>query len=127
MVINYIENSHRIGYYSHADVYLNLSYEESFGLTSIEAMSCGTPVVAYDSTALKESIDFNTGISVPKGNLIEIRGAIDLILYRRKTHDYFSHCIKRVKELFCRQSSSDSYINLFELILKNNSNEVSDL
>jgi glycosyltransferase involved in cell wall biosynthesis len=127
VVINYIESSELIEYYSHADVYLNLSYEESFGLTSIEAMSCGTPVVAYDSTALKESIDFNTGISVPKGNLIEIRGAIDLILYRHKTHDYFSHCIKRVKELFCRQSSSDSYINLFELILKNNSNEVSDL
>ncbi len=127
VVINYIESSELIEYYSHADVYLNLSYEESFGLTSIEAMSCGTPVVAYDSTALRESIDVNTGISVPRGNLIEIREAIDLILYRGNTHDYFSHCIKRVKELFCRQSSSNSYINLFELILKNNSNEVSDL
>lgn len=128
VLINYIEGSELIEYYSHADVYLNLSYEESFGLTTIEAMACGTPAVVYDCTALKESIDFNTGISVPKGNLIELRRAIDLILYRRETHDFFTHCIKRVHDLFCRQSNAHTYIDLFEsLLTEKQSNELSDL
>lgn len=29
---------------------------------TIEALACGTPVIAYDNTAIKELIDNNTGI-----------------------------------------------------------------
>lgn len=42
--------------YSAADVYLNLSHFESFGLTNLEAFACGTPVISYDSGGLKESV-----------------------------------------------------------------------
>ena len=40
--------------YSAADVYLNLSYEETQGLTTIEAMACGTPVVTFKTWGHKE-------------------------------------------------------------------------
>ena len=40
--------------YNTAFVFLNLSISESFGLTSAEALSCGTPVISYDLTASKE-------------------------------------------------------------------------
>ena len=36
------------GFYRSGDVFLHLSREESFGNVYIEAMSCGTPVVAHD-------------------------------------------------------------------------------
>ena len=35
--------------------------EETFGLTTVEAMSCGTPVVVYDSTASPELVTIETG------------------------------------------------------------------
>jgi glycosyltransferase involved in cell wall biosynthesis len=43
--------------YSAADVYLNLSCEETMGLTTVEALACGTPVIVYNKTALPEFVD----------------------------------------------------------------------
>lgn len=40
--------------YSMADVLLHLSLYEGFGLTVLEAMQCGTPVVASDTSSLPE-------------------------------------------------------------------------
>ena len=52
--------------YSAADVLLSLSYEETFGLTILEAMSCGTPAVVYANTAQPELISSSTGAVVTK-------------------------------------------------------------
>lgn len=40
--------------YSAADVFFNPSREETFGLTSLEAVLCGTPAVVYAGTACEE-------------------------------------------------------------------------
>lgn len=40
--------------YTAADVYVNPSVEESFGLTAVEAHACGTPAVVYKDTACEE-------------------------------------------------------------------------
>jgi putative colanic acid biosynthesis glycosyltransferase len=40
--------------YSSMDVFFNPSSEETFGLTSIEAMACGIPAVLYDVSASRE-------------------------------------------------------------------------
>ena len=42
--------------YSAADVYAGPSLAETFGLVYIEAMACGTPVVAFDCTAVPEVV-----------------------------------------------------------------------
>lgn len=43
--------------YSAADVFVAPSKMEAFGKTLIEAMACGTPVVAFDATGPKDIID----------------------------------------------------------------------
>lgn len=43
--------------YTAADVYVSPSREETFGMTVIEAMACGTPAIVYDSTALPEIVN----------------------------------------------------------------------
>lgn len=47
--------------YSAADVFVSTSKEESFGLVTIEAMACGTPVIVYNSTACAEAVDETSG------------------------------------------------------------------
>lgn len=43
--------------YSASDVVVVPSHEESFGQVALESLACGTPVVAFDTTGLKDIID----------------------------------------------------------------------
>ena len=47
---------------------MNLSVEESFGLTTAEALACGVPAIVYNSTACPEIVSSDTGIVVEKNN-----------------------------------------------------------
>lgn len=47
--------------YSIADVFVNPSKEETMGLTSVEAISSGTPAIVYNRTALPEFINVYNG------------------------------------------------------------------
>ncbi len=48
--------------YSCADIFVTPSYQESFGQTTIEAMSCGIPVIAYPSGIAPEIINDSNGV-----------------------------------------------------------------
>lgn len=53
--------------YTAADVYVNPSAEETFGMTAMEARCCGTEAVVYQGTACEEIVNRFGGIAVPKG------------------------------------------------------------
>jgi alpha-1,6-mannosyltransferase len=48
-----------------ADVVLAPGPIETFGLAALEALACGTPVVAADTSALREVLGHGAGIAVP--------------------------------------------------------------
>lgn len=50
--------------YSEADVFVNPSREETFGMTTVEAESCGTPAIVYKGTACEEIVKMQGGIAV---------------------------------------------------------------
>ncbi len=54
-------------WYSVADVYVNPSVEETFGMTAMEARCCGTEAIVYEDTACEEIVDTFGGIAVPRG------------------------------------------------------------
>ncbi len=61
--------------YSAADVFVNPSLEETFGMTTLEAQCCGTPAVVYQGTACQEIAEQFGGIAVPRG-AAQLRDAI---------------------------------------------------
>ena len=68
-------------YYTAADVCVIPSHYEPFGLVAIEAMACGTPVVASDVGGLKFTVvPEETGLLVPPQNQGAFAEAIDRIL-----------------------------------------------
>ncbi len=50
--------------YTAADVFVNPSKEETFGLTTLEALSCGTPAIVYENTACEEVAQMYGGLVV---------------------------------------------------------------
>lgn len=52
-------------------LHLNFVYREPFGLSPIEAMACGTPVIAADYGAMRETIDPSTGFLVKTPEEVE--------------------------------------------------------
>jgi len=68
-------------YYTAADVCVIPSHYEPFGLVAIEAMACGTPVVASDVGGLKFTVvPEETGLLVPPQDVDGFAMAIDRIL-----------------------------------------------
>ena len=53
--------------YTAADLYLNPSVDETFGMTVLEASCCGTHAVVYEGTACQEVADLCGGTAVPQG------------------------------------------------------------
>jgi putative colanic acid biosynthesis glycosyltransferase len=105
-----------VNLYSAADIFLNLSVEETFGLTTAEALSCGTPVIAYNSTASPEVIDEKTGIIVNKNDYNGLINAVEEIRNFGKKH-YSDACRERVVNLFKIENKHADYFNLYmELI-----------
>lgn len=52
--------------YTAADVFVNPSVEETFGMTPIEAQACGTPTIVYENTACAEVAAQNGNKVVPQ-------------------------------------------------------------
>ncbi len=68
-------------YYAAADVCVVPSHYEPFGLVAIEAMSCGTPVVASDVGGLQFTVVPEvTGLLAPPQDVAAFAAAIDRIL-----------------------------------------------
>jgi glycosyltransferase involved in cell wall biosynthesis len=65
--------------YRGADVLLMTSRSEGFGLPVLEAMACGTPVVAFDNTALPEVVG-DAGVLVRDGDVDALAEAVGDLL-----------------------------------------------
>lgn len=103
--------------YSMADVYLNMSLEESFGKVSAEALMCGTPVIAFDSTANPEIIGENCGYVLGKFDEKKIIEKLCQIKQRKK-QSYTEHCIKYGREKFNIKENSQCYMDLYKMMEK---------
>ncbi|MCB0001647.1 MAG: glycosyltransferase [Anaerolineae bacterium] len=68
-------------YYSAAEVVVMPSHYESFGMVALEAMACGTPVIASRVGGLKFAVVHGyTGLHVPVANPNALAGAITRVL-----------------------------------------------
>jgi glycosyltransferase involved in cell wall biosynthesis len=112
-----------------------VQWEEAFGMTTIEAMACGTPVIGFARGAMPEIIiDGTTGFLVnssiddQRGNYLTkqsgqagIEEAIDR-LYGLTENDYKQMrkaCRDRVEHCFTTDSMVDGYLKAYETVLKN--------
>lgn len=101
-----------IQWYSAADVYINFSIEETFGLVVAEAMACGTPAIVMNSTACPEVVDNDTGFVVDPFDFEAVKDAIEKIKTKGKKA-YSLKCKERIHSLFDVKRMQKEYLELY--------------
>lgn len=102
--------------YSAADVFVNPTYEDNFPTVNLEALACGTPVIAYNTGGCREQILSNCGNIVPRGNIVKLKEEIEQICKEEKN---IEACKESVKH-FEKQKAYKNYLDLFSDMLSKN-------
>jgi putative colanic acid biosynthesis glycosyltransferase len=102
-------------YYAMADVFVTPSIAETFGMVVAEALSCGTPCIVNNSSALPELVDDTVGfvISNTTGEYVK---AINLILSKPKIN-YREATLEKAKQ-FDIKLHLKSYYDLYKQKIK---------
>ena len=104
------------GYYAGADVFINPTLEDNFPTTNIEALACGTPVVAYNTGGSPEAVSPETGLVVEKGNVAELAAAVETVCTNGRAA-YFANCRRRAEERYDKNKCFGEYLQLYEGML----------
>jgi D-inositol-3-phosphate glycosyltransferase len=106
-------------YYAAADVFVTTPWYEPFGITPLEAMACGTPVIGSNVGGVKYSVeDGVTGYLVPPNDPDKLAGQLSLVLQNpellKKMKDA---AIRRVNSMFTWAKVAELMASLYERIL----------
>ncbi|MBD2603155.1 glycosyltransferase family 4 protein [Scytonema hofmannii FACHB-248] len=106
--------------YSAADVMLVPSLQESFGQTASESLACGTPVVAFNSTGLKDIVDHEQNGYLAKPYEVEdFAKGITWVLENAERHQKLSfYAREKAEREFTLQLQARRYSALFQEILR---------
>lgn len=97
--------------YTAADVFVNPTYEEVFGLVNVEALACGTPVITYNTGGSPEIVNDLSGRVVDCG---DVDGLALAIKEFSATPDV---CIENAKK-FDKKERFIEYTDLYKELLK---------
>ena len=116
VLAGYVPDADLAALYSGARGFVYPSLYEGFGLPVLEAMQCGTPVIASDSTSLPEVVG-DAGLLVPPTDA----DALSEALLRLATHDELAAELRRRSRsraaLFSWERTAEATVRAYEEML----------
>lgn len=106
-------------YYSAADFFIMPSFQEAFAQTPMEAMACGTPVIAYPCSGTKDLIRSFNGIVCADFTVEALFDAIKEAM--NKQYDR-NHIRDFLVDNFSYRLIAKQYVQLYEEILRKENN-----
>ena len=88
-----------------------ISFEEPFGLSVVEAMCCGTPVVAFNRGSMPELIRHGK-----TGYLIDTLEEAEAVVHQ-VSNLHRIECRQWATAMFSKEKMTDEYLRLYEQIL----------
>jgi D-inositol-3-phosphate glycosyltransferase len=107
-------------YYSAADIFVTTPWYEPFGMTPIEAMACGTPVVGSNVGGIKFSVlDGKTGYLVPPNDPDALAERLAHLYRRPRLLEVFGRqAVRRSSHLFAWPKVAASVAAVYEDVLR---------
>jgi glycosyltransferase involved in cell wall biosynthesis len=107
-------------------IYLSLDINPACPNTVIEALACGSPVVAFDTGSLKELVPAGGGIIVPYGSdpwklgYPDVDALVDAILKVKMNYAYYSANARKVsEERYSIKDMTGKYLEVIKKLVKN--------
>ena len=104
-------------YYAAADIFISTPWYEPFGITPLEAMACGTPVIGSNVGGIKYTVvDGETGALIPPENPVALAAKIEELIGNpsylsqlgqnalRRVNNYFTwlHVAEKLSTLYVK-------------------------
>ena len=102
-------------YYAASEAVIMPSYYESFGMVALEAMACGTPVIASEVGGLAYLVqDGVTGFHVPDRDPAELAGKIRLLLDNTELRREMSLAASKYARQFAWPLITDRVVDVYK-------------
>ena len=105
-----------VDYYSLADVFVNLTWEDTFPTTNLEALACGTPIITYQTGGSVEAVNHDTGHIVEQGNMEGLVATLSEIRTKGKGY-YTEACRKSAVTQFGKLAAYEKYLSLYQRLI----------
>jgi len=116
----FVPEEHLPLFYNCCDTFIYPSFYEGFGLPPLEAMNCGTPVIASNLTSIPEVVG-DGGILINPYDIDEISLAIGNLLSNEKLKtELSSKALLRAKE-FSWETTARNTLKVYESVYNNES------
>lgn len=120
-----VTEEEKIALYQSAWVFVNPSMMEGWGITTIEANACGTPIVASDVPGLRDAVsDRNSGFLVDYGNSEAFAKKIFLLLKNETLRDNMSKKAVLWARNFDWEKSASQFLSILQNSYKRTSARV---
>ena len=106
-------------YYSAAEMLVMPSHYESFGMVALEAMACGTPVIATQVGGLQHLVqDQETGFTIPNNNPDALEEKITILICKPELREKMSQKSTSYAQSFSWNTITIKLIEIFKKTIK---------
>lgn len=104
----YLTDEELVKFYNLCELYVFPSWHEGFGLPALEAMACGAPVIASNTTSLPEVVGLDEMLFDPM-NVEQITAKMTAVLYHAELKDKFiQHGLQQAKKFSWDKSAQSA-------------------
>jgi len=103
-------------FYSAGDCFVIPSLQEVFGLTALEAMACGTPVVGFDTGGIPDMVrPGETGLLARPGDVADLSAQILRMIENPAERQFMADGARKIVEReFTSEIQARRYKSLYE-------------
>ena len=101
------------GIYAAADVFVNTSVEETMGMTTVEALACGTPAIVYNATGIPEILKDMPEMVVPPHDVVQVKELVQRICETGIEQEDLLHIARK----FDKWKRFQEYLDLYREVI----------
>jgi len=107
--------------YNVADVFVLPSLEDNLPNTVMEALACGTPVLAFNTGGIPEMVEHKVnGYLAEYKSAEDLKNGLNFILNHSQKEILRENALKKVQNEFTEAIVAQKYIDLYHGLIKNN-------